>query len=115
MLFHLGRFSIFLAAVVTGYALSFEALFSNCNGDLGDAFGTFGTSFITLCEAMLGSPDFDVFDDDESECDGPYWEFEAGIFMLVIFLLVVGVLLLNLLIAVLSTIHDEVRLVYLCV
>lgn len=53
--------------------------------------------------------DFGIFEDDRNErCTGPTWEFDAGIFLMVMYIVIMAILMLNLLIAVLSTVHDAV-------
>lgn len=108
MLFHLARFSVFMVVVMVGFALSFLTLFSNCEGELGERFEDFGASLLTLFHAMLGGASFDMFDDEIIDCKGASWDHHAGIFLLVAYLIVMSILLLNLLIAVLSTVHDKV-------
>lgn len=108
MMFHLARFSLFLLVIMIGFSISFFSLFSECDGDVGDNFQDFGKSMLTLFHAMLGGGTFEVFEEDYSQCNGGTWMLDAGIFLLVLYLIVMAILLLNLLIAVLSTIHDEV-------
>lgn len=108
MLFHLLRFSFFLLVHLIGFAVTFEALFKDCEDELGYSFRDFGASILTLFGAMLGGADFTIFDDEICE-HGMYWASEVGVFLLVMYLLVMAILMLNLLIAVLGTIHDEVR------
>lgn len=92
-----------------GYALSFLMLFSNCTGNLGASFEDFGTSLLTLFHAMLGGPSFEMFYDEPADCDGASWNhYHAGFFLLAVYLIIMSILLLNLSIAVLSTVHDKV-------
>lgn len=69
------RFSAFIAMVMLSFALAFFALFHTCGPGssgtacgVGEAFGTFGASFITVFAFALDGPDFDVFDDLETNC-----------------------------------------------
>lgn len=109
MLFHLARFSVFLFVIMAGFALTFYSLFFECvRGDLGESFEDFPSSLLTMFDAMLGGANFSMFDEEASDCKGPSWAHDAGVLLLVLFMIVMAILLLNLLIAVLSTIHDEV-------
>ncbi|CAM9266991.1 unnamed protein product [Ectocarpus sp. 4 AP-2014] len=118
------RFSAFISVVMLSFALAFHAVFHTCgefedptcntNDDpdfpLRDAFGTFGRSFVTVFSAALGGPDFELYEAAGSECrcklpDGAR---EAGIFLMVVYMVMMAVVLLNLLIAVLSTAHSKV-------
>ena len=54
MLFHLARFSLFMLSVMASFALAFHSLFQQCQGDLGVAYETFGTSLLAMFNAMLG-------------------------------------------------------------
>ncbi|CAM9931417.1 unnamed protein product, partial [Ectocarpus sp. 13 AM-2016] len=118
------RFSAFISVVMLSFALAFHAVFHTCgeyedpacntNDDpdfpLRDAFGTFGRSFVTVFSAALGGPDFELYEAAGSECrcklpDGAR---EAGIFLMVVYMVIMAVVLLNLLIAVLSTAHSKV-------
>ncbi|CBN74319.1 Transient Receptor Potential Channel. Partial sequence [Ectocarpus siliculosus] len=118
------RFSAFISVVMLSFALAFHAVFHTCgefedptcntNDDpdfpLRDAFGTFGRSFVTVFSAALGGPDFELYEAAGSECrcklpDGAQ---EAGIFLMVVYMVIMAVVLLNLLIAVLSTAHSKV-------
>lgn len=53
-------------------------------------------------------PDFEAFDQDRDLCSGPAWEYDAGITLLVMYMVTMAILMLNLLIAVLGTVHDSV-------
>eukprot|EP00903_Cladosiphon_okamuranus_P014652 g13586.t1 len=120
MMSHTLRFSAFIAMVMLSFALAFHAVFhtcgtSNCSVEpdespLRDAFGTFGRSFVTVFSSALGGPDFDIFEGQDSDCncDLPEGARSAGIFLMVAYMITMSVVLLNLLIAVLSTAHDEV-------
>ncbi|CAM9923666.1 unnamed protein product, partial [Scytosiphon promiscuus] len=124
MMSHTLRFSAFLAMVMLSFALAFHAVFHTCgtyvdpdacylDGEdfpLRDAFGTFGSSFITVFDLALGGPDFQLFDDpgDDCRCNLPDGARGAGVVLMVAYMITMAVVLLNLLIAVLSTAHDEV-------
>ena len=54
-------------------------------------------------------PNFEFFDEDVDDCNGPIWEYDAGIALLVLYMVIMAILMLNLLIAVLSTVHDAVN------
>lgn len=93
---HTLRFSAFIAMVMLSFALAFHAMFHTCGtsncpeeaeeSPLGDAFGTFGRSFVTVFSSALGGPDFDVFNGEHSECncDLPEGAQSAGIFLMVV-------------------------------
>ncbi|CAM9233322.1 unnamed protein product, partial [Ectocarpus sp. 12 AP-2014] len=118
------RFSAFISLVMLSFALAFHAVFHTCgeyedptcntNDDpefpLRDAFGTFGRSFVTMFSAALGGPDFELYEavGSECRCKLPDGAREAGIFLMVVYMVMMSVVLLNLLIAVLSTAHSQV-------
>eukprot|EP00752_Nemacystus_decipiens_P011859 g10519.t1 len=119
------RFSAFIAMVMLSFALAFYAVFHTCGSNidpecdlaegeeflLGDAFGTFSDSFVTVFSSALGGPDFGLFEeagDDCSPCHLPKGARNAGRFLMVVYMVTMTVVLLNLLIAVLSTAHDKV-------
>lgn len=52
---------------------------------------------------------FDLFDRDGFSCNGPRWQYDAGVALLVLYMVTMAILMLNLLIAVLSTVHDTVH------
>lgn len=113
MISHLAKFSAFFIVVMMGFALAFHALFYTCERtedgeDLMTSFGTFARSLLTTFEAMLGSFDFRLFEEAADECALPPWAYDTGVWMLAVYLVVMVILLLNLLIAVLSTAHTEV-------
>ncbi|CAN0442122.1 unnamed protein product [Ectocarpus sp. 12 AP-2014] len=124
MMSHMLRFSAFIAMVMLSFALAFHAVFHTCGEysepqctlddddafPLRDAFGTFGDSLLTVFSSALGGPEFDLFDDAGSDCrcNLPRGARSAGISMMVVYTITMSVVLLNLLIAVLSTAHDEV-------
>lgn len=126
MLKELVQFSVVLLIVMIGFAVSFRALFGNrtifvernldgcdvSDHPLVEAFGTLRSALLTMFQAMLGEFDFELFNasydnEDGEDCGSvPYSEF--GIVLLVIYLVIMAVMLLNLLIAVLSTAHSKV-------
>ncbi|CAN0206945.1 unnamed protein product, partial [Hapterophycus canaliculatus] len=113
MLFHLARFSVFMVVVMCSFALAFHSLYSypNCgDGDeLYEVYGTFHDALLDMFRAMLGDTSFDRFQASQNvTCTGPSWKFDAGIFILVTYIVIMAILMLNLLIAVLSTVHDKV-------
>lgn len=110
MLSHLGKFSVFLAVLMASFALTFHVLFYTCEeGDsaLYESFNTFGDSYLTMFKAMLGDFDFDSFKHAD-KCYRPGWAEQVGVTLLVLYLAIMAILLLNLLIAVLSTAHADV-------
>ena len=107
---HLARFTVFLLVVMASFALAFHALFFTCDGvelssedALEDEFGTFWRSMLTMFESMLGGFDFDVLLS-AHECNRPSWAYEASVWLLVGYEIIVAILLLNLLIAVMATV-----------
>lgn len=90
----LAKFGVVIIVVMLGFAMSFHALFESVD--------TFGGTCLTLFKAMLGEVGF--FD------DFPGNDFDAvATALFVIYLVVIAVMLLNLLIAVLSTSHSKVE------
>eukprot|EP00903_Cladosiphon_okamuranus_P014655 g13588.t2 len=125
LLSHTLRFSAFIAMLMLSFALAFHALFHTCNPDvdvtvcdpediegfpLYDAFGTFGVSLVTVFSSALGGPNFEVFNDagKDCRCELPEGAGSAGAALMMMYMVTMSVVLLNLLIAVLSTAHDEV-------
>lgn len=121
MLTELATFSVVLLLVMLGFSTCFWALYGNesiavdydCGSSehsLNVAFGTFGDSLLTLFGAMLGNFSFMEFY--ETEIDGEVCSLktyrDAGVVLLVVYLIIMAVMLLNLLIAVLSTAHAAV-------
>lgn len=92
------QFGCVLLVVMVGFAMALHALFrgSDSRGE------TFGEAMLGLFKALLG--DNDYFD----EFSGGRYDDVASI-LLVAYLLIMTIMLLNLLIAVLSTEHDEVH------
>lgn len=127
MLKELVQFSVVLLLVMVGFAVSFNALYvtdtvfvekrlDDCDVNdhpVVEAFGTFRGALLTMFQSMLGSFDFDSFHARYENADGEdcgslrYSEF--GVILLVMYLVITAVMLLNLLIAVLSTTHSEVH------
>lgn len=116
MLSHLGKFSVFVAVLLASFALTFHALFHTCEKGhlLDEAYGTFSDAYLTMFRAMLGDFDFERLQS-ASTCSIPQWMETIGIALFVLYLATTTVLLLNLLIAVLSTAHTEVRQKCVCV
>lgn len=91
------KFGVVMLVVMLGFAMSFYALFSNVD--------TFDDTWLVLFKAMLGEVGlFDEFDDPEKD----RYKLVATV-MLVAYLVVMSIMLLNLLIAVLSTSHAKVQ------
>ncbi|CAM9651710.1 unnamed protein product [Ectocarpus fasciculatus] len=113
MLFHLARFSVFMLVVMVSFALAFHSLYSDPNCSEGDelfeSYSTIRESLLDMFKAMLGDPNFNRFEAGRNlTCTGPSWEFDAGITLLTMYVVLQAILMLNLLIAVLSTVHDTV-------
>ena len=90
----LAKFAIVVLVVMLGFAMAFHALFSDIT--------TFGETCLILFKALLGEVGFfDEFAGDDQDA--------VATTLLVVYLLVIGVMLLNLLIAVLSTSHSKVE------
>lgn len=88
------KFGFVMAVVMLGFTMAFHVLFRD--------FDSFGESFLDLFKAMLGDTDFfEVF-------SGDTYDFVAT-FLLVVYLFIVTVMLLNLLVAILSTSHAQVE------
>ena len=109
MLAHLAKFSVFVAVLIASFALAFYAMFHTCGEGnlLHGEYGTFSDAYLTMFRALLGDFEFDSFKS-ARECDVPSWAEPVGVLFLVLYLAISSVLLLNLLIAVLSTAHAEV-------
>ncbi|CAM9621106.1 unnamed protein product [Ectocarpus sp. 13 AM-2016] len=108
------RFGVFIVVVMAGFALAFTTVFGSCNADslLGESFGSFGTAFLSVFEAPLGELSFEDFHDVGTQCPdnpAPGRASDAGTFLLVAYLVVLAVVMLNLLVAVLTTAHGEVN------
>lgn len=109
MMTHLVKFSVVVAVLMASFAMTFHVLFHTCPeaSDLYGTYDTFGDAYITMFKAMLGTFDFDSFKNAE-DCGLPREAETVGITLLVLYLAMMSILLLNLLIAVLSTAHAEV-------
>lgn len=83
-----------MAVVVFGFSISFHALFRSSN--------SFGETLLSLFKAMLGEVGF--FDEFSGGRDDV-----AATILLVVYLVIMTVILLNLLVAILSTSHAEVQ------
>ncbi|CAB1104558.1 unnamed protein product [Ectocarpus sp. CCAP 1310/34] len=87
------KFGFVMAVILLGFIMAFHVQFRD--------FDSFGESFLDLFKAMLGDNDFfKVF-------SGDTYDFVAT-FLLVVGLFIVTVMLLNLLVAILSTSHAQV-------
>lgn len=109
MFSHLARFSAFVIVNIASFAVTFNELFFTCSegSALNEAYGTFTDACLTMFRAMLGDFDFDNFKL-VGQCNRPPQAEVAGVGLLVFYLAIMSILLLNLLIAVLSTVHAEV-------
>lgn len=128
MLNALTSFSVVLILVMFGFAASFNALYgtdtilverlAGAACDVNDhpivgEFGTLGDALLTMFVSMLGEfdlePFFSRYEGANGEDCGEVTYVQAGILLMVIYLVIMAVILLNLLIAVLSTAHAEVQ------
>lgn len=100
----LSKFAAFLLVPMVSFALAFYALFFTCDEDaaLTISFGTLGDSLVTVFDAALGQFDFDEFNSASEACNRPTWTLHIGIFMLIVYLIIMVVVMMNLLIAVRS-------------
>lgn len=87
------QFAVVLVVVLLGFTLSFHALLRDAD--------TFGQTCLNLFKAMLG--EVDLFDEFPARYE------TVSTVLLVMYLIVVTIMLLNLLIAVLSTSHAKVQ------
>ncbi|CAN0130078.1 unnamed protein product [Scytosiphon promiscuus] len=87
------QFGVVMAVVMIGFAMSFHVLFQESE--------SFGETFLSLFSAMLGDADFDTFS------GGPH-DLVATV-LLVAYIVIMAIMLLNLLVAVLSTSHARVQ------
>ncbi|CAM9154443.1 unnamed protein product, partial [Hapterophycus canaliculatus] len=92
----LGQFFVVMAVVLLGFSLSFYALFRKVRGE------SFRASLLDAFQAMLG--EVGLFDD----FIGTRHDLAATV-LLVCYLVIMSIMLLNLLIAVLSTAHGKVE------
>lgn len=97
MIGELVKFGVVILVIMLGFAISFYALFRNVD--------TFGQTLLTLFKGMLGEVGF--FDDFLGDGYGEYEEVATALF--IIYLVVIAIMLLNLLIAVLSTSHAKIQ------
>lgn len=86
------KFGMVMLVVMFGFVMSFHAVANRDN--------TFGETWLDVFQAMLG--EVDLFDDFSG---GPYDT--AATLLLVLYLVIITIMLLNLLIAVLSTLHGQ--------
>ena len=107
MLSHLARFSVFFVVLIMSFALTFNVLLGGCEAGNG-SYVSFAYANLSLFKAMLGDFDFEDIMGTE-ECGYQPFTKNAATVLLVVFLVIVAILLMNLLIAVLSTVHAEVR------
>ncbi|CAM9844008.1 unnamed protein product [Ectocarpus sp. 8 AP-2014] len=90
------KFGFVMVVVMIGFAMALHVLYHDVD--------SFGTTFLALFKAMLGDVDFfneiatDQYDNDS-----------VATVLLVVYLFVVTIMLLNLLVAILSTSHAEVQ------
>lgn len=117
----MARFSVFVAIIMCSFALAFFALFSSCSAgldqekNLAESFQDFGAALITVFEAALGQ--FNIrelfggegLEESELICGRPAGILGAGIFIMVLYLVIVSILMMNLLIAILTTAHADVH------
>ena len=87
------QFAVVLVVVMVGFALSFHALLRDAD--------TFGQTCLNLFKAMLG--EVDLFEEFPARYE------EVSTVLLVMYLIAITIMLLNLLIAVLSTSHAKVQ------
>lgn len=92
----LGQFLVVMTVVMLGFSLSFFALFKDAKGQ------TFRDSLLDVFQAMLG--EVGLFD----EFVGTQFDVAATV-LLVFYLVIMSIMLLNLLIAVMSTAHGKVE------
>lgn len=88
------KFGFVMGVVMVGFAMSFHALFHTSE--------TFGETFLNLFKAMLGEVGF--FDEFASDPDD-----RVATILLVVYLVIITIMLLNLLVAILSTSHAMVH------
>lgn len=92
------RFAVVLLVVLLGFSMSFHALFRDAD--------TYGRTCLNLFKAMLG--EVGLFDEiSESPYENRYKH--VATVLLVVYLIIITIVLLNLLIAVLSTSHAKVQ------
>lgn len=113
MLSHLFQFSVVLVVIMLGFALFFYSLFAEC--EIGTCeneellvFDTYLNSLLLMFDAMLGNVDFMVLESRSIDCQVPNWTLDLGLGVLAFYMMLMAVLMLNLLIAVLTTVYSEV-------
>ncbi|CAN0013273.1 unnamed protein product [Ectocarpus fasciculatus] len=88
------KFGLVMGVVMLGFTMAFHVLFRD--------FDSFGESFLDIFRAMLGETSFfDVFSGDTYDA--------VATILLVVYLFIVTIMLLNLLVAILSTSHATVH------
>lgn len=107
MLSHVARFSVFIVGVITSIALTFKVLLGGCTGG-NRAYATMADTHLTPLRAMLGSFYYEDVTG-SNDCMYPHMTDKAATVLLLFYLVIATILLMNLLIAVLSTPHAEVR------
>ncbi|CAM9653004.1 unnamed protein product [Ectocarpus sp. 4 AP-2014] len=90
------KFGFVMVVVMIGFAMALHVLYHDVD--------SFGTTFLALFKAMLGDVDF--FNDIATD---QYDNDSVATVLLVVYLFVVTIVLLNLLVAILSTSHAEVQ------
>ncbi len=97
------KFSLLMAIVMLGFAVSFYVLFQTTSLSFSDVF-------LELFKAMLGEADFFELFQDESRFPFVAEHYrEVATLLLVVYLFFITIMLLNLLIAILNTSHAEVQ------
>lgn len=115
MVSYLVKFSAVIGPVGVSFALAFYALLHRCNNGNDEdsesegAFRSFGSSILMVLEVALGDVNFGEFIEIEYNCNRPHWVTDAAIFIMVVYIFIMAILLMNLIIAVLSTAHMEVH------
>ncbi|CAM9341169.1 unnamed protein product, partial [Choristocarpus tenellus] len=98
-------FGAVIITIMLGFSSAFYAFFGGNSGIIHDppleGFSTYTNTVLTMFRAMLG--DFSFEDFSEAEYG------DVGKVLLVVYLTIMSIMLLNLLIAVLSTVHSEVN------
>jgi len=88
------QFGVVMLVIMLGFVMAFFALL--------EEYETFGQTWLCLFKAMLG--DSGLFDDFRDEVQD-----KVATALLVVYLVIMNIMLLNLLIAVLSTAHSKVE------
>lgn len=106
------RFSLFVIVIMFSFAVAFYVFFFTCYEHdelVQGGYGTVERSMLTLFFAMLGDFDIDVLLMARDTCERPTWTNGASVGLMILYLVIMSILLLNLLIAILSTAHAEVH------